>query len=123
MQLTKLEKIRSSCIKLPTNFLDEATSLTHFPKLSVLVLNTGRARPALGEAQLELVTDAHEENVVGLLRPGQDLLEAGDLLRPQTAADAELVVGAAASEAITVLAGVSLGQAGVGVAAARAEQL
>ncbi len=59
------------------------------------MLHRLRAGPALGEAELEVVRHRDKEDVVGLGGLGQDLLEAGPLVRPEAAADAILEVGAA----------------------------
>ena len=98
------------------------TELLLSVSVRVLVLHAGGTGPALGQAQLEVVTDADEEEVVGLLCLGEDLLEAGDLLGSEAAADADFKLTAAVEDSVTVPADVSLGEAGVGVTAAGVEE-
>ena len=60
------------------------------------MLDTVAAGPALGQAQLEVVGDTHEEDIVRLGRLGQNLLETVSLIRSETATDTELKLAAAA---------------------------
>ena len=82
-----------------------------------------RAGATLGEAELPVVGHRDEHHVVGGGRRGQDLLQTGALVRPQAAADAELVLAAAAGHVLTLSAHVSLSQTGVDVAASVTKQL
>ena len=58
-------------------------------------MNTGRAGPALGQAQLEMITHTHKQDIVALSCLVENLLQVCPLLRPEAAADAVLVGGAA----------------------------
>jgi len=58
-------------------------------------MHTGGAGPALGQAELEMITHTHKQDIVTLGCLVEDLLEVGPLLRPEAAADAVLVGGAA----------------------------
>ena len=86
------------------------------------MLDTVAARPTLGQTQLEMIRDAHKEDIVGLRCLGQDPLETVSLVRSETAADAELVLAAAAGHVLTLSAHVSLSQTGVDVAASVTKQ-
>ena len=87
------------------------------------MLDRVRTGPALGQTQLKMITHAHKQNIVGLSRQGQYLLEGVPLVRPETTTDAMLVEVTATAPHLTVLTTVSLRQAGVDVAAAVAKDI
>lgn len=58
-------------------------------------MNTGGAGPALSQAKLKMITHTHKQDIVALSCLVENLLEVGPLLRPEAAADAVLVGGAA----------------------------
>jgi len=80
------------------------------------VVHAGRAGPALGQAELEVICHTHEEDIVTHSCLVQDLLQVSNLLWSHAAADAVLVGTAATIRLVTAGADIFNSQTRVGIA-------